>query len=292
MKAKVIFLMICLFCFLHPGFAQNVVDEIDSQMPEKFCPEVSTDSAESLAVSEKSDKSVESDAAVRQYSNWYSFERPEALYARKYLRQSIAPLAAAALGLGILGMSDFKVQLQESLNWNEDLQVPMFDDQIRYAPYAIGLILPLFGKYPKHKLLHLVPLATGSYLLADGIVHQLKVRTAIPRPNPLLEHDAFPSQHTSMAFVAATILHHEFGDYSPWISIGGYALAGWVAYARVAKNYHWTSDVLVGAAIGTLSTHLVYLSYDFLSDLFTRNNITFYPYLIKGGGGVYLSLSF
>ncbi len=227
--------MICLFCFLHPGFAQNVVDEIDSQMPEKFCPEVSTDSAESLAVSEKSDKSVESDAAVRQYSNWYSFERPEALYARKYLRQSIAPLAAAALGLGILGMSDFKVQLQESLNWNEDLQVPMFDDQIRYAPYAIGLILPLFGKYPKHKLLHLVPLATGSYLLADGIVHQLKVRTAIPRPNPLLEHDAFPSQHTSMAFVAATILHHEFGDYSPWISIGGYALAGWGLMPELPK---------------------------------------------------------
>ncbi|MDD4362412.1 MAG: phosphatase PAP2 family protein [Bacteroidales bacterium] len=292
MKAKVIFPMLFLFCFLHSGFAQTVVEEIDSLLPEKLYPDVSTDSTDNLAVSGNSKMSVDYNATVRQYSNWYSFERPDALYAKKYLRQSIAPLAAAALGLGILGMSDFKVQLQESLNWNKDLQVPMFEDQIRHAPYAIGLILPLFGKYPKHKLLHLVPLVTGSYLLADGIVNQLKVRTAMPRPNPLLGQDAFPSQHTSMAFVAATILHHEFGDYSPWISIGGYALAGWVAYARVAKNYHWTSDVLVGAAIGTLSTHLVYLSYDFLSDLFTKNNITFYPYLIEGGGGVYLSLSF
>lgn len=284
--------MLFLFCFLHSGFAQTVVEEIDSLLPEKLCPDVSTDSTDNLAVSGNSKKSVDYNATLRQYSNWYSFERPDALYAKKYLRQSIAPLAAAVLGLGILGMSDFKVQLQESLNWNKDMQVPMFEDQIRYAPYAIGLILPLFGKYPKHKLLHLLPLVTGSYLLSDGVVHQLKEHTAMARPNPLLEHNAFPSQHTAMAFVAATIIHHEFGDYSPWISVSGYTLATWVAYSRVAKNYHWTSDVLVGAAIGTLSTHLVYLSYDFLSDLFTKNNMTFYPYLIEGGGGVYLSLSF
>jgi membrane-associated phospholipid phosphatase len=60
----------------------------------------------------------------------------------------------------------------------------------------------------------------------------------------------------------------------------------------VAQNHHWTSDVLTGAAIGTLSTHLVYLSYNFLSDLFTKNNLTICPYPVEGGGGVYLSYSF
>lgn len=282
-----------LFFLLHAGFAQTAFDGTDSLLPERNCrQDLSTDSPDSIAVSEKKRMTVVSNAAVSQYSNWYSFERPEALYAKKFLSNSIAPVAVAALGLGILGMTDLKLQLQESLNWNKDLKVPMYDDQIRYAPYAIGLVLPLFGKYPKHKLLHLVPLVLGSYLLADGVVHQLKVQTAVARPNPSLEHNSFPSQHSSMAFVAATVLHHEFGGYSPWISIGGYALAGWVAYARVAKDYHWTCDVLTGAAIGTLSTHLVYLSYDFLSDLFTKNNLTICPYMIEGGGGVYLSLSF
>lgn len=262
-------------------------------MPERgFSPALSAIDTLNREESVKTDSIVVCTTAARPCSNWYSFERPEAWYARKYLRQSIAPAAAAALGLGILGMTDVKLQLQESLNWNKDLKVSMYEDQIRYAPYALGLVLPLFGKNPKHKLLHLVPLVMGSYLLADGIVQQLKVHTAMARPNPTLEHNAFPSQHTSMAFVAATIIHHEFGAYSPWISIGGYAMAGWVAYARVARNYHWTCDVLIGAAIGTLSTHLVYLSYDFISDLFTRKNLSFCPYLIEGGGGVYLSFSF
>lgn len=135
------------------------------------------------------------------------------------MTKSIAPVATAALGIGILGMSDFELQLQESLNWNKDLKVPMYDDQLRYAPIAIGVILPLFGKYPKHKFLHLIPLLSSAYLLADGVVHQLKAYTAKARPNGAREHDAFPSQHSSMAFVAATLLHYEFGDYSPWISI-------------------------------------------------------------------------
>lgn len=225
-------------------------------------------------------------------SNCCSFESPQPGYMGKCLRQSIAPLSFAAIGLGIMGMKDFRLSLQEKLNWNKDLAMPMYDDQLRYAPYAIGAILPLFGLNPKHKFLHLVPLVMGSYLLADGIVFQLKEGTAMARPNPVLEHNAFPSQHTSVAFMAATILHHEFGSYSPWISVGGYTLAAWVGYSRVAKNYHWVNDVLVGAVIGTLSTHLVYLSYDFISDLLNKKNLAVCPYLSSGGGGLYVSMVF
>lgn len=292
MKTKVMLLLICLWYFAAYGKETTAVAEPDSLTETDSCTALPADLSESLSLSERTKKSVVCNSAQQHYNNWYSFERPEALYAKKYLRQSIAPAAVAALGLGILGMTEVRLQLQEELNWNKDLKVPMYDDQLRYAPIAIGLVLPLFGNNPKHKLLHLVPLVSGSYILADGIVHQLKAHTAMARPNGSQEYDAFPSQHSSMAFVAATILHHEFGEYSPWISIGGYALASWVAYARVAKDDHWTSDVLTGAAIGTLSTHLVYLSYDFISDLFTGKNLSFCPYLIEGGGGVYLSFSF
>ncbi len=292
MKAKAILLFVCLLGLLPAGFAHLTVDEIDSLLSETvFHPDLPTDAPDSTALSEKAGTTPVCNEDVK-YSNWYSFEKPEALYARKFLTKSIAPVATAALGLGILGMTDFELQLQESLNWNKDLRVPMYDDQLRYAPIAIGLVLPLFGKKPKHKPLHLIPLLSSAYVLADGVVHRLKAHTARVRPNGDREPDAFPSQHSSMAFVAATLLHYEFGDYSPWISVGGYALAAWVAYARVAQNHHWTSDVLTGAAVGMLSTHLVYLSYHFLSDLFTANDLTICPYPVEGGGGVYLSYSF
>ena len=47
---------------------------------------------------------------------------------------------------------------------------------------------------------------------------------------------------------------------------GGYSIAAWVGYTRIAQSYHWTADVLVGAAIGTFCTNLVYWAYDGLSD--------------------------
>lgn len=231
-------------------------------------------------------------AADAHTYNWYSFEPPEARYARKYLTGSIAPLAMTSLGLGILSSTDCKLRLQASLNWNRDLLTSMFEDQLRYGPCVLGMLLPLLGKDPKHKFLHLVPLVAGSYVLADGVVHLLKSHTAVVRPNGAKKHDSFPSQHSSMAFVAATILHHEFGGYSPWISVGGYSMAAWVAYARVAQDYHWTGDVLMGAAIGMLSTHLVYLSYDLLSQLCTKNKLNASPFLTKGGGGLYVTLLF
>jgi membrane-associated phospholipid phosphatase len=35
------------------------------------------------------------------------------------------------------------------------------------------------------------------------------------------------------------------------VKVTAYALAGTVGYARLNNNRHWTSDVLVGAVVGT-----------------------------------------
>ena len=202
------------------------------------------------------------------YQDWYSFEKPQEDYTKDFLKSSIAPLALASVGLLIQSNADFKHELQTHLDWNKDWQVPMYEDELRWAPYYIGFMLPVFGVYPQHKGLHAIPLALGAYCLADACVASLKRSTGIQRPNEKLHHlyNSFPSQHTSMAFVAATILHQEYGHYSPWISIGGYSIAAWVGYTRIAQSYHWTADVLVGAAIGTFCTNLVYWAYDGLSD--------------------------
>ncbi len=207
------------------------------------------------------------------YQNWYSFERPAENYTGSFLRSSIAPAALAGLGLLIQANPDFKQRLQSYLDWNQDWKVPMYEDELRWAPYLVGGLLPAFGLYSQHKPLHTLPLALTSYFFADFCIHRLKIATTIQRPNEKLQHlfNSFPSQHTSMAFVAASLIHLEYGHYSPWISIGCYGVASYVGYTRIAQNYHWTSDVLVGAAIGTFCTHLVYFAYEALADGLTRS---------------------
>ncbi len=208
------------------------------------------------------------------YRDWYSFEKPEEDYTRQFLKSTIAPVALAGIGLLIQANEPFKHELQSHLDWNKGWAVNMYDDELRYLPTAVAATLPVFGVYSKHKALHLISLAAASYIFADFCVFRLKEATGVQRPNEKLQdlYNSFPSQHTSMAFVGATILHREYGHYSPWISVGGYAVAAWVGYSRIAQSYHWTADVLVGAAIGTLATNMVYWGYDGLSDWICKDN--------------------
>ncbi len=71
-------------------------------------------------------------------------------------------------------------------------------------------------------------------------------------------HNSFPSGHTATAFMSAHILHKEYGHISPWVSVGAYTVATGVGAMRIMNNRHWTSDVLVGAALGILGTELGY----------------------------------
>ncbi len=60
--------------------------------------------------------------------------------------------------------------------------------------------------------------------------------------------DAMPSGHTMSAFATATVLSQEWPRLAPVF----YGLALWVGLARVQESTHWVSDVVVGAALGTL----------------------------------------
>lgn len=63
---------------------------------------------------------------------------------------------------------------------------------------------------------------------------------------------SFPSGHATAAFAFATTL----GDaiHKPWARVSLYALATGTAWARVAQEAHWTSDVVAGAALGVVSS--------------------------------------
>lgn len=103
----------------------------------------------------------------------------------------------------------------------------------------------------------------ASGLLMVGLTQGLKHGTRIERPDGTDSH-SFPSGHTAMAFMTATMLSKEYGHISPWISVGGYTVATTTGLLRVASNKHWISDVMVGAGIGILSTEFGYWIVDAL----------------------------
>lgn len=59
---------------------------------------------------------------------------------------------------------------------------------------------------------------------------------------------AFPSGHTSSAFMGAAFFHFYFG--LSW-AFGPYLLAAFTGYSRIHANKHHLRDVLAGAALAT-----------------------------------------
>ena len=121
--------------------------------------------------------------------------------------------------------------------------------------YAMGACILLFGGEDRF-------LAVGAGALAAGlgIVIFLKLKKAANRRRPgtyephcwatLLPPDqfSFPSGHTITAFAVALSLAH----YYPELTAGLLFCAISVAASRILLGMHFLSDVIAGAAIGTL----------------------------------------
>ena len=81
------------------------------------------------------------------------------------------------------------------------------------------------------------------------VTYGLKYTVDKERPNG--EKYSFPSGHTSFAFQGATFIHRRYGFY---YSLLAYVGAVYVGYSRVDSKNHYTSDVIAGALIGSLSS--------------------------------------
>ena len=142
-----------------------------------------------------------------------------------------------------------------------------YDDYLQYVPLVATFGLKAAGVEGRSSWGRMLVSDAFSATLLAAAVNGIKYTAKVPRPDGS-SRNSFPSGHTAVAFMGATILHKEYGlTRSPWYSVGGYAVATATAVSRMLNNRHWMSDVLAGAGIGILSTEVGY----FLADLIFKD---------------------
>jgi membrane-associated phospholipid phosphatase len=164
------------------------------------------------------------------------------------------------------------------------------DDYLQYAPGVAVYALNALGIKSKNNFGNSTALMVKSFLLNGLITDRLKYWINEPRPNGGVR--SFPSGHTSKAFMFAHFMHKEFGELSPWYSVGAYSAAATVGYMRVAKSAHWISDVMMGAGIGIFSTELVYLTHQYKWDNEHLKRFDIFPFQLGNQKGVTLVYNF
>ncbi len=136
-------------------------------------------------------------------------------------------------------------------------QGEFIDDMLQHAPMGAVFALRAFDGDHGRRWEHLALTAAGSYAAATATTYSLKHIVCERRPDKS-DRRSFPSGHATYAFAGATMLRHEYGHLSPWVTIGGYGVATLVALDRVRQDRHYLHDVCAGAVIGVASTELSY----------------------------------
>ena len=90
-------------------------------------------------------------------------------------------------------------------------------------------------------------------LLTEMIVEPLKLATHRLRPDGS-NHQSFPSGHAAVTFATATVIERHLGWRK---SVLAYTIASYVAASRLHDNRHYLSDVIVGAAVGSIAGRTV-----------------------------------
>ncbi len=195
------------------------------------------------------------------------------------------PLFAA----GLLAKSEKEAFRQDYRNPNTRIRLIKYnfhneiDNYTQYVPLALTIGLKMGSVEGRSDWPRFWASAAMSSAIMAGLVNGIKYTASEMRPDGSTRN-SWPSGHTATAFMAATILHKEYGlTRSPWYSAGAYTLATATGVMRVLNNRHWISDVLSGAGIGILSVELGYGICDLLfkGRGLMRNDIAMYPDLSK-----------
>ena len=180
---------------------------------------------------------------------------------------SLASVPYIALGLAGHAFKKDVRKINHDINFGFHNKV---DDYLQYTPLALTYGLKAGGYEGRSQWGRMLVSNAFSAAIMCTLVNGIKYSTRERRPDGTTAN-SFPSGHTATAFMAATILHKEYGlTRSLWYSVGGYAVATGIGAFRVMNNRHWVSDVLAGAGIGILSAEAGYA----ISDLIFKDKYT------------------
>ena len=126
------------------------------------------------------------------------------------------PLVIA--GLSVKHGSEHFRQLREDF-------VPNFhygyDDYLQYAPAVVMSGLKGFGVESRSSWGRMLVSDAFSVAIMASVVNTIKYTAHVRRPDKS-NYKSFPSGHTATAFMAAMMMHKEYGDRSPWYSISAF----------------------------------------------------------------------
>ena len=126
----------------------------------------------------------------------------------------------------------------------------------------------------KPKVSHLGMDLLRAQALTEIMVEPIKFATHRERPDGS-NHQSFPSGHAAITFAAATVIERHLGWKN---SIAAYAVASYVATSRLLDNRHYLSDVVFGAAVGSIAGRTV--------TRHGRDTWTLTPTVVPGGGAI------
>lgn len=149
-------------------------------------------------------------------------------------------------------------------------------------PIALGIPLSCLtvGVITKDKTLQQKGVYLVSSFTANAFAtHLLKITINRKRPvetDPnfttvvAAESRSFPSGHTSEAFSMATAVTLSFPKW--YVAVPAYSFASLVGYSRMYLGVHYPSDVIAGAALGTLSAWSLHKANQWLQNKRKKNS--------------------
>lgn len=183
-------------------------------------------------------------------------------YKSKLFRATIVP--AALIGYGAYTAGGGGLYTNRDARYDIQKLFPTYrtrvEDFLLVVPYLELGAVALAGVESRDDRVNTLLIILKGEAIMLGSVFVVKSLTKNLRPDGS-DRESFPSGHTAQAFLAASIVHTELRDKSPWYGIGAYTVATSVAALRMINDKHWQSDVVAGAGFGILSAHLAYLSH-------------------------------
>jgi membrane-associated phospholipid phosphatase len=126
------------------------------------------------------------------------------------------------------------------------------------TPFGLGAAFATYGigrAMSQPRVARLGADLIQAQLMAETLAFAAKQMVRRERPDG--SNYSFPSGHTAVSFASADILRRTFG----WkVGAPAYAVASYVAASRIQSRRHYLSDVVFGAALGTVAGRTVPVS--------------------------------